>query len=82
MWCALLAPFHLESHFVHTIPWNDVPLLFKCSPVYETLRQTDTRCYCSYHNYCKEDSQRWPVWHSNAIWCQKTEVDLSRIRYC
>ena len=32
MGCALLAPLHLETHFVHTIPWNDVPLLFKCSP--------------------------------------------------
>ena len=32
MWWALLAPLHLETHFVHTIPWNCVPLLFKCSP--------------------------------------------------
>ena len=32
MWCALLAPLHLKTHLVHTIPWNDVPSLFKCSP--------------------------------------------------
>ena len=32
MWCDLRVPLHLETHFVHTIPWNDVPLLFKCSP--------------------------------------------------
>ena len=32
MWCAFLSPLHLETHFVHTVPWNDVPLLFKCSP--------------------------------------------------
>ena len=55
MLCALLAPLHLETHFVHTIPWNDVPFLLKCSPkipynVYEALRQTDTRCYCVYCN--------------------------------
>ena len=31
MWCALLAPLHLETHFVNTIPWNDIPLLFNCS---------------------------------------------------
>ena len=23
---------HLETYFVNTISWNDVPLLFKCSP--------------------------------------------------
>ena len=32
MWCELFAPLYLETHFVHIIPWNDVPLLFKCSP--------------------------------------------------
>ena len=32
MWCALLSPLHLEIHFVHTIPWNDVPSLLKRSP--------------------------------------------------
>ena len=32
MWWELLVPLHLETYFVHTIPWNDVPLLFKCSP--------------------------------------------------
>ena len=32
MWCAFLAPLHLETHFAHTIARNDVPLLFKCSP--------------------------------------------------
>ena len=32
MRCALFAPLHLETHFVHTIPWIDVPLLFKGSP--------------------------------------------------
>ena len=30
MLCALLAPLHLKTHFVHQIP-NDVPLLIKCS---------------------------------------------------
>ena len=30
--------------------------------VCEVFRQTDTRCYCSYHKYHKEDSQRWSVW--------------------
>ena len=30
--CALLARLHLDTHFVYTIPWNDAPLLFKCSP--------------------------------------------------
>ena len=24
-------PLHLKTHFVHTIPWNNVSLLFKCS---------------------------------------------------
>ena len=32
MWCALLVPLHLKTHFVHKIPRNDVPLLFKYSP--------------------------------------------------
>ena len=32
MWYALFAPLHLETHFVHMVPWNDVPLLFKSSP--------------------------------------------------
>ena len=31
MWCALLSPLCFKTDFVHTIPWNDVPLLFKCS---------------------------------------------------
>ena len=30
-------PLHLETHFVHTISWNDVPLLFKCSPKLLTM---------------------------------------------
>ena len=32
MWCAFLVPLRFETHFVNTIPWNDVLLLFKCSP--------------------------------------------------
>ena len=31
MWCALVALVCFETHFVHTIPWNDVPFLLKCS---------------------------------------------------
>ena len=45
MWCALLTPVHLETHFIYRVPWNDVPLLFKCSTINhyndcEALRQT------------------------------------------
>ena len=45
MWCALLAILHLKTHFVHTIPWNDVPLLFKCSPkiLIMSVRHSDKR---------------------------------------
>ena len=63
MCCALLTPLHLKTHFAQTIPWNDAPLLFKYSPkvpilnVCEALRQTDTRCYCSYHKFCKADGR-------------------------
>ena len=32
MWCVLLVPLHVTTDFVYTIPWNDVPLLFKSSP--------------------------------------------------
>ena len=32
MWCALFAPLRFETHVVHTISWNDVPLRFECSP--------------------------------------------------
>ena len=31
MWCELIAPLRFETHFVHTIPWNDIPILFKYS---------------------------------------------------
>ena len=30
--CFVLAPLHVKTYFVHTIHWNDVPLLFKSSP--------------------------------------------------
>ena len=87
MWCALLTPSHLEIHFIYKIPWNDVPLLFQIlsSNPYkfcEALRQTDTRYYFSYDKYCKEDGQRWPVWHIDAIWSQKAKIDPNCIRYC
>ena len=32
MWCVLLALLRFETHLVHTVPSNDVPLLFKCFP--------------------------------------------------
>ena len=40
---SLLAPLDLETHFVHTVFWNDVPLLFKCSPkiVIMSVRHSD-----------------------------------------
>ena len=31
MWCALLSPLRFKTDYGHTIPWNDVTLLFKCS---------------------------------------------------
>ena len=45
MWCALLAPLCFETHFVHTIPWHDVPLLFTCSPkiLIMSVRRFDKR---------------------------------------
>ena len=47
MWCALVAPLRFETHFVHTIPWNDVPLLFKCSPkiLIISLRRSDKQTH-------------------------------------
>ena len=43
MWFVFLAPLFLETHFVHTIPWNDVPLLLKCTPkiLIMTVRRSD-----------------------------------------
>ena len=39
MCCALLTPLHVKTHFVYTIPRNDVPLLFKCSIM--SVRRSD-----------------------------------------
>ena len=43
MLCALLAPLRFETHFIHTSPWNDVPLLFGCSPKFliMSVRRSD-----------------------------------------
>ena len=78
MRCALLAPLHAETNFVHTIPWNDVPLLFKCSPkiLIESARLSDKQTL-SVISVVKEIAK-----DVKAIWCQKAKIDLSRIRYC